>query len=848
MEKQIPEEYFMDEVRDGFFVPSMIKKSWAMSYKNYNLLAETCEKLGGKSLMFFGSLIGIIRNAGSIPWDDDVDTIIVREDYNALKELADKGELPANHFLRDYTNMTNANLVRKWFDCDDAVKPNERWEDDYGFPFANNVDIFITDHVPDSEKNIQYFSDVIDLCQHVKDYAEKMENNEHLDAEDEDEFAYSLDLLQRVLKVRYVPGKDGQLTLWVWKVMEDFLSGYIKKNCENTSVLWHYMISDHKCVMHKRWFDTYIDMPYEFGTVKVPVGYDCLVRSFYPFYVYPRREYDGHSYPNYKMLEQIMKEHHGMELTRYKYDPEQVAGLVTDVEAGDDVPIETTIKDVVESLKEAHAFVDNACKEGKLGDACGVLVGCQDLAVSLGETIESKGVDCSDIISVLEQYCEKIYHVYQKMSAGESDAEGVEELKGYEDKIRYYADCKKPSDSENSQEADASKVDASPKKEVLFLVRDAKHWKSLHTLWEAAASDESAEATVIVVPFFYKDGQGKIDENKMIIKNEDFPSEVELTAFDDYKLEVKQPDVVIFQEPYDEFSDAYTVHPYFYATNLKKYAKKLVFVPSFVVDEVTPKDERSRFTLGCYINNSGPALADRIYAQSENMKNVYAELMTQMSDQVDWGAKISGLGLPIQDFDYEKVRPASDKKYVLLYHINVSILYEFTDKMIERFRKLIGILTDKLGSDFYIRYFEDANIHKVFSEKKKGFYEKYKAFVEEIKTNPVVIFDDFGDIENAVRESDGYYGDGSVVMTKMREMRKPVLWQEPFFDIDRDKVTQNKWNADLLVVSEEVWTIENFLHEMKKYTDEMRDKYSSRITGKDADSIGNRMWSDIKSI
>ena len=32
--KNIPKEYFLDEVRDGFFVPSMMKRSWAAMLSN----------------------------------------------------------------------------------------------------------------------------------------------------------------------------------------------------------------------------------------------------------------------------------------------------------------------------------------------------------------------------------------------------------------------------------------------------------------------------------------------------------------------------------------------------------------------------------------------------------------------------------------------------------------------------------------------------------------------------------------------------------------------------------------------------------------------------------------------
>ncbi len=83
-----PKEFLSTELRNGYEVPERMKSLWACQLDLLSELLRVCEKYKLRIFACGGTLIGAVRHHGFIPWDDDIDMGMLREDYDRLVSVA----------------------------------------------------------------------------------------------------------------------------------------------------------------------------------------------------------------------------------------------------------------------------------------------------------------------------------------------------------------------------------------------------------------------------------------------------------------------------------------------------------------------------------------------------------------------------------------------------------------------------------------------------------------------------------------------------------------------------------------------------------------------------------------
>ena len=82
--------YFDGETREDFYIRPMIKRAWAAQMEILEEIDRICKKHGITYFAEWGTLLGTVRHKGFIPWDDDLDIGMKREDYDRFMHYAPK--------------------------------------------------------------------------------------------------------------------------------------------------------------------------------------------------------------------------------------------------------------------------------------------------------------------------------------------------------------------------------------------------------------------------------------------------------------------------------------------------------------------------------------------------------------------------------------------------------------------------------------------------------------------------------------------------------------------------------------------------------------------------------------
>ena len=113
---------------------------------------EVCQKIGVKYFLAYGSLIGAVRHKGFIPWDDDMDICMLRDDYEKLQDylIANPDE---RYEVMSYKN--NINYVYPFM----KVQDNQTYLVEEDVRIDSNMGIYVDIFPVDGYEDDQAFKD-----------------------------------------------------------------------------------------------------------------------------------------------------------------------------------------------------------------------------------------------------------------------------------------------------------------------------------------------------------------------------------------------------------------------------------------------------------------------------------------------------------------------------------------------------------------------------------------------------------------------------------------------------------------------------------------------------------------
>ena len=595
-------DFFYDEVRDGFYIPGMMKRAWGAGMRILSEIDRICKKYDIRYFISAGTLLGAVREGSFIPWDDDLDVIMLRDEFTKFSRVVAGELIPELTFSFGQDGEKDKSYLAA-ISISEMEFRTEALRTFYEFPYPAIVDVFVLDDLAKDEEVESRRKEVLKMLTIM---IASVEQN----GIGKESFPKEIQLIEKLIPFRFTEKENFLPELY--HAFHAFCQLYNGKG-EEVAYL-PYQLYHPETKFPKKAFQGEKQIAFCGYPFPAPVDYDTVLKVIYGNYRKRVKAGGEHNYPYFKKYE---KQLHAVLKEKWFFD---YVFQEKDLER----PRVENFREISRQFAEAFVLeeeeLEKAFSEGQFEAVLSALPSLQERAVMLGNAIEERKGEGTESVHILESFCEALFQLHTSLTAAQASTveHSKEQLEGLRPLLRKLC----------------AALEREIKKQVVFLPHSAKHFASLRPLIDALREREDTEVKLMPIPYFDRLGDGSLSE--MHYEGENFPKEYPITDYRSYNFAAELPDCIVMNSPYDAYNPVWSVDPFFYSEKLKQYTNKLLYIPWFITDEINPEnpeDGKAFYNMRYYVTVPGIIHADCTIVQSEGMKKAYLAKLSRFIEE-----------------------------------------------------------------------------------------------------------------------------------------------------------------------------------------------------------------------